>query len=87
MAAKVQDETKVIELDKSIEINGATVNKLTMREPTVGDQIAASKVKGSDADQEVFLIATICDVSPADLHKVKLSDYRKLQEAFVGFTE
>lgn len=87
MAAKVQEETKVIELAKPIEVNGATVEKLTMREPTVGDQLAASKVKGGEADQELFLFATLCDMAPADLHKLGLKDYRKVQEAFVGFTE
>ncbi|MDA3922767.1 MAG: phage tail assembly protein [Salinisphaera sp.] len=83
----MSDTNTSIELSRPLDIDGAAVSSLSMREPTVDDQIVASEMKGSAAIQEVHMIANLCDVAPADIRSLSLRDYRKLQEAFVGFTD
>lgn len=85
---KQNDDGSVdVTLRKPLDIFGAKVGFLRMREPTVDDQIAASAIKGSDAEKEVALISNLCSIVPSDLRTLTLRDYRRVQEAFVGFTE
>lgn len=76
-----------IELKKPINIDGTEIKKILMREPTVGDQLFATKSGGSDADQEITLIANLCEVTPADIHKLSLRDYNQVRKALEGFIE
>lgn len=76
-----------IKLQTGILIDGVTVKTLAMREPTVGDQIAAQEVKGTPAAQEVALMANLCEITPNDIKAMTLRDYRKVQEALAGFTD
>lgn len=80
-------EKQTIELSKAIKIDGAEVTALTMREPTVGDQLAMDKAGGSDAEKEISMIAMLCMVKPSDLNQLTLKDYKKVQAAFVGFLD
>lgn len=75
-----------IELSRPIEIDGAQVTALRMREPTVADQLILDEMKGSDATKEVTLVANLCEVTPDDIKRLTLRDYRKVQKAFSGFT-
>lgn len=77
---------KDIELSTSIEINGTEITALRMREPTVADQLAADTVKGGDSAKELNLFCNLCEVTPEDIKRLTLKDYRKLQEAFLFFT-
>ena len=79
--------TETIELSSPITINGEEIKEITMREPTVGDQLAAAKTATSVPEQELHVIASLCDISPQDLHAMAWKDYRKLQEALVVFSE
>lgn len=76
-----------IELSKPLDIDGTSVATLRMREPTVQDQLTASEMKGSAAQQEITMIANLCEVAPDDIKRLTLRDYRKLQDAYMGFTE
>lgn len=78
-------ETKTIELKRPVTISGAKVERLTMREPTVGDQIDAQNATKSAADGEVLLIANLCEISPDDVRGLTMRDYRALQAALAGF--
>lgn len=80
-----EDGSVTIKLVGSIDIGGAKVGFLTMREPTVNDQLVADKIKGTPADQEVGMFANLCDVSPSVLHALKLRNYKRLQVAYVDF--
>lgn len=80
------DGSVTVTLARGIDIDGATVKAITMREPTVADQIAAQEVKGSAASQEVALIANLAQLAPDDIKRLSLRDYRRVQEALVGFT-
>ena len=44
-----------ITLTRSLKIDGTDVSVIRMREPTVGDQRASDKMKGTDADKEVSM--------------------------------
>ena len=74
-----------IALSKPINIAGAAVSALRMREPTVADQLAMDKGGGSDADKELGLIANLCQLAPQDLHQLTLRDYKRVQAAFASF--
>lgn len=74
-----------IDLSSAITVSGAEIKVLRMREPTVADQLTADAMKGSDAEKEVAILANLCDVAPADIKTLKLRDYRKLQQAYLGF--
>lgn len=74
-----------IELSSALEIDGAQIKSVRMREPTVGDQLASDEVKGSDAAKEIAMFANLCEIAPADIKRLTLRDYRKLQQAYTDF--
>jgi hypothetical protein len=76
-----------VTLKRPIEIGGTTITMLRIREPSVADQLAMDTLKGSDAEREVGLFANLCVVTPADIQKLKLADYKRLQEAFRSFID
>ena len=84
---KIFESNKDVKLSRPIEISGATVSALRMREPTVLDQQSALEMKGSQATQEITLFANLCDVTPDDIRKLALRDYKKLSEAYAGFLD
>lgn len=80
------DGSVTVKLQRGINVDGATVAAVTMREPTVADQLAAQDGRGSSAEQEVALIANLATLAPSDVKALTLRDYRRVQEALVGFT-
>ena len=75
-----------IELSRPIEIDGAQVSVLRMREPTVADQLTAEGMSGTEGQKEVALVANLCQVAPEDIKRLTVRDYRAVQRAVVGFT-
>lgn len=80
------DGSMTVTLLRGAEISGAFIKVLTLREPTVADQVAAQKSNKNAADAEVALIANLAQIAPAEVQALKLRDYKRLQEALVGFT-
>lgn len=76
-----------VTLSRPIDLDGTQVTSLRIREPTVQDQIACQSVKGSTAQQEVTLFANLCGITPDNIQKLRLRDYRKLQDAYSNFLE
>lgn len=76
-----------IMLTKAIDIDGAQVKVLRMREPTVADQLLVEEMKGSEASKEVMLFANLCEWSPDDIKRLSLRDYKEVQRAFSGFID
>lgn len=76
-----------IKLTKGVEINGTLVKTITMREPTVGDHIDASEVKGGRGAQEAVLFANLCEMTPAEIRSMSMKDYALLQNAHAAFTD
>ena len=83
----VYKDSVQIELDKATVASGVETASLTMREPTVADQLAMEAVKGSAGEREVHLFASLCDVEPNAIKRLTMRDYKKLQAAYSGFTE
>ena len=44
-------------------------------------------VKGGDKKQEVAMIANLAELSPEDVGKIDLKDYKKILDVFVSFQE
>lgn len=74
-----------ITLSRKLTIGGVERTSLTMREPTVRDEKIAQKAGKEDGEKEVVLIANLCDLLPIDIENLPSKDYRRLQEAYLGF--
>lgn len=83
---KLRDGSAEITLSRPLEIEGAKVNVLTMREPTVDDQIAAEK-NGTDGMADKKYMANLCMVTPDDIGRLPLRDFKRLQVAFGFFID
>ena len=81
------DEGLAVELRTAVEIDGQKTKQITMREPTVRDQLDVQAVKGSEAHREVTLMANLCDIAPAQVEAMTMRNYRRLQEALEVFTQ
>jgi hypothetical protein len=78
------DGSVTITLSRPIEIDGASVSALTMREPTVEDHLVAEKTKGSDLEREIALFGNLCGITPADVRRLFHRDYMRLTAAYTG---
>lgn len=77
------DGSLTVTLVRGLEISGSNVTSLTLREPSLDDQLVSQKV-GDDAEAEVALIANLAEVAPGDLRTLKMRDFLRLQTA-LGF--
>jgi hypothetical protein len=89
MADKKQDWMKVsdngevtVTLTKPFEINGAKIGYIVMREPMVEDHVISNETRGNELAKEIALFSNLCTVSPADLRKLPMRDYMRLQTAY-----
>lgn len=76
-----------ITLKRPIDIDGASVMVLRMREPLVDDQLIMEATKGSDAIKEMNFVANLCGVTLADVKKLTTRDYGRVQKAFGFFKD
>lgn len=79
-----EDGSVDVQLRRVINVNGARVSAMRMREPSVEDQLVMQAVKGSDEVQELTFFANLCEVTLQDIKSLKLHDYKRLQRA-LGF--
>lgn len=84
---EINDENIVITLKKGLEIDGVKTSTITMREPTVKDNLAMDAMKGTDAQKEIGYFANLCSLAPGDLENLTQRDYGRLQEAFRNFID
>jgi hypothetical protein len=89
MAATTVEEDTVVNdsVDIILKYPLKSANKLTMRRVKVRDSLAARKLKGNEADQEIFLFANLCEVSTKQIEALDMADYKQLQEAYSGFLD
>lgn len=72
-----------VTLSKPTELNGVTVDTVSLRSPTVRDIRAAQQGAGDDDEQrELNLFASLAEVSAKDLEGMALKDYTRLQTAY-----
>lgn len=72
---------------KQLEVNGAKVAVIRMREPNVNDQLAMDAIDGGDAAKELGMFANLCTIDKANLATLSLRNYKRVQRAFVGFID
>lgn len=72
-----------VKLASSVELNGVQVDRLTLREPTIGDLRAAAKVHKDDKEaQEIHLFASLAECTPADIDRLSVKNYNRVQEGY-----
>lgn len=76
-----------ITLDVPILIDGVEADRLTMRRPTVRDEIGFQKGKGDPGERAVRLIAALCEVAPDDLMEMDAADFGKLEAQYQAFRQ
>lgn len=74
-----------VTLSRQLDIGGAKVASVRMREPLVRDQKVVNKTEGDDAEKESLLFANLCDLIPADIDEMPIKDYGRLQAAYMSF--
>ncbi len=85
---KLNDDGNVdVTLSKPIIIEGAKVTALVMREPTVNDQLIMDASAETPAAKEIALFANLTGQSPADIKKMTLRDFQRLQLGFAFFLD
>ena len=73
-----------IKLATPIEINGVKTDTIILREPTVGDSLDVHKLEPNDDDlREVLMLARLAEVSPEDLKRMSMKDFRRLQKGYL----
>lgn len=81
------DGTATITLAGKVEMDGVKITAISMREPTVRDQLAGEKSKGGDAEKEISIFANLCEQTPAFIESLSLRNYKRVQEAYTGFAD
>lgn len=79
--------TATVTFPRPVKIGDNTYAAVTMREPTVEDEIvvAAAAVTGTDQEKESRLIARLCDLPVEGVQKMKSGQYRELQRPLLVF--
>lgn len=71
-------------LDGSVSIALKDGRTITMREPTVADQLAT---KGTPEQREIAMVANLCELAPDEVGKLTARNYKRLQQALLGFLD
>ncbi len=75
----------IVDLEYPVTIAGAEVTQLSMRRPTVRDQIIFEDGKGSDARKIVKMLSNLCEVSEETIMELDQSDFLTISEVLQGF--
>jgi hypothetical protein len=77
-----------IELIGELDISGAKVKSVRIREPLVQDEMAAQKSAKDQGERELALFANLIGVAPSDLYGLRSRDYRRIQFGYMfAFTD
>jgi hypothetical protein len=74
-----------IKLAFPITVDGAKINEITLRRPTVKDMRVARVTGKDDAAQEINLIANLAQVTTEAVESLDMADFVKVQKALAGF--
>lgn len=70
--------------DGSVNITLKDGRIILMREPTVADQLAT---KGTPEQREIAMVANLCELAPDEVGKMTARNYKRLQQALLGFLD
>lgn len=79
------DDRTEIRLSYPVTVDGEQYTTLYLRRPKVRDQLAVQRGSMSEAEQEVKLLANLCETAPAVIEELDLYDYRMMQDALGNF--
>lgn len=80
---EITEDGAAITLSRLTEINGVKQKKLLLREPSIADLRAAKKLGGDDNEsQEIHLFASLSQCAPADIERLKVKDYARVQVGY-----
>lgn len=74
-----------VTLTRPLNVGGAKLSVIRMREPLVRDQKAINKMDGDNADKESMLFANLCGLVPSDMDEMPMKDYARLMDAYTSF--
>jgi hypothetical protein len=74
-----------IKLAFPITVDGAKINEIELRRPTVKDMRVARITGKDDAAQEINLIANLAQVTTEAVESLDMADFVKVQKALAGF--
>ncbi|WP_067096215.1 phage tail assembly protein [Marinomonas atlantica] len=78
------NKTVELKLEFPIMVNGNETNTLTVRRPTLRDNMIADK-KETTTDKEICMITHLTGLDEDDLYNLDMSDFDALTEVVVGF--
>ncbi len=78
---------QTIKLIEPITINNSTYEQLNIRRPKVRDRLIVERMKKTEAEKEIMMIASLAEVEPAVIEELDLADYAKIQGIFADFLE
>lgn len=79
----VTADNATITLSRAIELNGVRCDRLVLRTPTIGDMRHAARLHKDDKEaQEIQLFANLAECSPADIERLSMRDYGRVQEGY-----
>ena len=64
-----------------------SLTELSMRRVKVRDQLAANRSKGNESEKEIFLFASLCEVTTEQIETMDMADYMQIQEVYSGFLD
>lgn len=76
---------EVIKLTAPMTLNNITYDELKIRRPKVRDRLAVERMKKTDAEKEIAMIANLAEVDIAVIEELDLADYGKIQQRFSDF--
>lgn len=68
-------------------IDGVKTSAVSMREPTVLDQLISEGTKGTDLEKEVRIFANLCDLAPDSIKGLSVRNYKRLVVTYLGFVD
>lgn len=75
-------DSMTVTLSRPFEINGTTVETITVREPKLRDRILFSKDKGDAEEKTARMLARLANLNIEDIYSLPSCDYMKMEEAF-----
>lgn len=76
---------ETITLNYPVQLADRTLDKITMRRPTLGEMLDFPINGGTDLAGEVALVAQLCGLREDDLRLLDAADYDQLQATLVRF--
>ena len=76
---------QTIKLQDPITIDNVTYDELNIRRPKVRDRLAVERMKKTDAEKEIAMIANLAEVDVRVIEELDLADYGKIQQSFADF--